>query len=158
MLSDFDREWLERRRKICLRCEFGPSEKHPKGLCWRGRYCGWDKLECDMFTAPRTGLTLPDMKEAAEFEAIASMVLTVTFPFRFLQVHDPVLGAVAFCEVCKKQGLAKKDENGDCIRTEQECRRMNAELEAERHLASGTRPTKNGFLPGEPVFEGEMEI
>ena len=85
MLTDFDREWLERRRKICLRCEFGPSEKHPKGLCWRGRYCGWDKLECDMFTAPRTGLTLPDMKEAAEFEAIASMVLTVTFPFRFLR-------------------------------------------------------------------------
>ena len=132
MLTDFDREWLERRRKICLRCEFGPSEKHPKGLCWRGRYCGWDKLECDMFTAPRTGLTLPDMKAAAEFEAECAKRAEMGV---FHDWHDRFGFVGSNCDVCRENGLAKLDpETKECVRADQECCQMWSRILTEMEM------------------------
>ena len=130
MLTDFEREWLERRRKICLRCEFGPSEKHPKGLCWRGQYCGWDKLECSMFTAPRTGLTLPDMKEAAEFEAECAKRAERGM---FHDWHDRFEQPP--CRVCIGFGLDKPNpEKTGCLRDGPECTQMWCRILTEMEM------------------------
>lgn len=123
MLSENEKDWLERRKNICLRCIGGPSEKHPKGLCWRGRYSGWDKLECDMFHAPRTGLTMPDLKEAVHFEEdCAKRALHGVFRDWHVRWGFEQMP----CELCRDVGLDKPapDDELKCLRCGPECKQM----------------------------------
>ena len=123
MLSENEKDWLERRKNICLRCIAGPSEKYPKGLCWRGQYSGWDKLECDMFQAPRTGLTMPDLKAAARFEEdCAKRALRGVFR----DWHDRWGFEQTPCELCMDVGLDKpaQDDELKCLRCGPECSQM----------------------------------
>lgn len=133
MLSENEKDWLERRKNICLRCIGGPSEKHPKGLCWRGQYSEWDKLECDMFYAPRTGLTMPDLKEAAVFEAECAKRAECGVFFDWFAVFG---WGTTPCDVCRESGLDKPqpDDPENCQRENYDCRQMWTRILTEMEL------------------------
>lgn len=137
MLTINDECWLEGRKVLCPRCDHYRDHVEGKSACFRGEKSGWMQAECRFFL--RQDL-IPDYKDAATFEGIVTMLLTDPTWYQFRRVLPGFPGPTPVCGVCKKSGFAKLDKEGNCVRTQGECRRMHAMYSAEHHLAMGSVP------------------
>lgn len=153
MLSEKEKSWLEGRKVLCPRCDCYRDHIEGTGTCSRGEKAGWIQAECRFFQ--RKDL-IPDYKDAAKFEGIVAMMLANPTAFKFYEDLSDKKEKSPFCVYCKIMGFAKLNKKKECVRTERECRRLNAMRGAESCLLSGTLPVTSDPLD---VFdEEEMPI
>lgn len=138
MLTEKEECWLEGRKVLCPRCDHYRDHVEGRSACHRGEKGSWMQAECRFFQ--RKDL-IPDYKDAAKFEGIVAMLLADPAPYRFRVVCPSNPNRVSICNLCKSiRKRARLDEDGNCIRKQLECRRMQAEFQAERYCDNGTRP------------------
>ena len=150
MLSEKEISWLEGRKVLCPRCDHYRAHIEGSGTCHRGDKGKWMQAECRWFQ--RADL-VPDYKDAAEFEGVVAMLLANPHPFRFREITALNPERLPICRLCKKTGLAKLDAEGNCKRTQNECRRMRSMMCAERCLESGDIPSAKELEFEEPRLE-----
>lgn len=139
MLSEKEKSWLEGRKVLCPRCDCYRDHIEGTGTCHRGEKAGWMQAECRWFY--REDVTDPNYKDAAKFEGIVAMLLANPYPFRFREITALNPERLPICRLCKKTGLAKLDAEGNCKRTQNECRRMQSMICAEYFLECDKVPS-----------------
>lgn len=128
MLTINDERWLEGRKVLCPRCDHYRDHVEGKSACFRGEKSGWMQAECRFFQ--RKDL-IPDYKDVAEFETLCYVRgmkgMLQEWHKEFGEAKDP-------CVVCHGFRLAKLNDKGVCVRTDEECRQMWSRILTELEM------------------------